>query len=125
MRHRARQRSPKGAGPDRCLLPAAQAGAPQPLKNPFEPQSAGPWQLPPVAMLNHRSSDLRIPPRVSTSADWYNRSRSAYVGVDGTSDFNALNSGRHNEEVQLCAFDVLAMEATICVVFRSRCARPI
>ena len=22
-------------------------------------------------MLNHRSSDLRIPPRVSTSADWY------------------------------------------------------
>src|SRR6185369_10172861 len=45
--------------------------APQPLKNPFEPQSAGPWQLPPVAMLNHRSSDLRIPPRVSTSADWY------------------------------------------------------
>src|SRR6516164_8754164 len=25
-------------------------------------------------MLNHRSSDLRIPPRVSTSADWYNLS---------------------------------------------------
>jgi hypothetical protein len=24
-----------------------------------------------VAMLNHRSSDLGIPPRVSTSADWY------------------------------------------------------
>ena len=29
------------------------------------------WQLPPVAMLNHRSPDLRIPRRVSTSADWY------------------------------------------------------
>jgi putative tryptophan/tyrosine transport system substrate-binding protein len=27
----------------------------------------------PVAMLNHRSSDLGIPPRVSTSADWYKR----------------------------------------------------
>jgi ATP-dependent DNA ligase len=26
------------------------------------------------------------------------------------SDFNALHSGRHNEEVQLCAFDVLAMD---------------
>ena len=31
------------------------------------------------------------------------------LGVDGISDFNALHSGRHNEEVQLCAFDVLAM----------------
>jgi bifunctional non-homologous end joining protein LigD len=30
------------------------------------------------------------------------------LGVDGISDFNALHSGRHNEEVQLCAFDVLA-----------------
>jgi hypothetical protein len=26
------------------------------------------------------------------------------------SDFNALHSGKHNEEVQLCAFDVLAMD---------------
>jgi bifunctional non-homologous end joining protein LigD len=32
------------------------------------------------------------------------------LGVDGYSDFNALHSGRHNEEVQLCAFDVLAMD---------------
>jgi len=32
------------------------------------------------------------------------------LGVDGYSDFNALNSGKHNEEVQLCAFDVLAMD---------------
>jgi len=28
----------------------------------------------------------------------------------GISDFNALHSGKHNEEVQLCAFDVLAMD---------------
>jgi ATP-dependent DNA ligase len=32
------------------------------------------------------------------------------LGVDGTSDFNALHSGRHYEEVQLCAFDLLAMD---------------
>jgi ATP-dependent DNA ligase len=32
------------------------------------------------------------------------------LGVDGISDFNALHSGTHNEEVQLCAFDVLAMD---------------
>ena len=29
------------------------------------------------------------------------------LGVDGISDFNALHSGQHNEEVQLCAFDIL------------------
>ena len=32
------------------------------------------------------------------------------LGADGISDFNALHSGRHNDEVQLCAFDVLAMD---------------
>src|SRR5215470_4178413 len=32
------------------------------------------------------------------------------LGVDGYSDVNALHFGRHNEEVQLCAFDVLAMD---------------
>ena len=31
------------------------------------------------------------------------------LGVDGRSDFNALHSGKQNGEVQLCAFDVLAM----------------
>jgi bifunctional non-homologous end joining protein LigD len=31
------------------------------------------------------------------------------LGVDGVSDFDAPHSGRHNEEVKLCAFDVLAM----------------
>jgi bifunctional non-homologous end joining protein LigD len=30
------------------------------------------------------------------------------LGVGGILDFNALHSGRHNEEVQLCAFDILA-----------------
>ena len=32
------------------------------------------------------------------------------IGVDGVSDFNALHSGKHNEKVQLCAFDVLALD---------------
>ena len=36
--------------------------------------------------------------------------KAVVLGVDGNSDFNALHSGRHNEEVQLCAFDVLAMD---------------
>jgi hypothetical protein len=31
------------------------------------------------------------------------------LGANGISDFNALHSGKHNE-VQLCAFDVLAMD---------------
>jgi bifunctional non-homologous end joining protein LigD len=30
------------------------------------------------------------------------------LSVDGVSDFNALHSGQHNEEVQLYAFDILA-----------------
>jgi bifunctional non-homologous end joining protein LigD len=32
------------------------------------------------------------------------------LGVDGVSDFNALHSGSQNGEVQLCAFDVLAID---------------
>jgi ATP-dependent DNA ligase len=32
------------------------------------------------------------------------------LGIDGRSDFNALHSRKHNHEVQLCAFDVLAMD---------------
>ena len=31
------------------------------------------------------------------------------LGVDGVSDFDALHSGKHNEEVQLYAFDILAL----------------
>jgi bifunctional non-homologous end joining protein LigD len=30
--------------------------------------------------------------------------------LDGIADFNALHSGRHNSEVQFCAFDVLALD---------------
>ena len=30
--------------------------------------------------------------------------------LDGMPDFNALHSGKHNAEVQFCAFDVLVME---------------
>jgi len=30
------------------------------------------------------------------------------LGVDGISDFNALYSGKHNDEAQLYAFDCLA-----------------
>jgi ATP-dependent DNA ligase len=30
------------------------------------------------------------------------------LGLDGISDFDALHSGKHNDEVQLCAFDILA-----------------
>lgn len=32
------------------------------------------------------------------------------LGIDGRSDFSALHSGKHNAEVQLCAFDVLQLE---------------
>ena len=31
------------------------------------------------------------------------------LGVDGISDFDALHSGKHNDEVQLYAFDILAL----------------
>jgi bifunctional non-homologous end joining protein LigD len=30
------------------------------------------------------------------------------LGVDGISDFNDLHSGKHDDEVQFCAFDILA-----------------
>jgi bifunctional non-homologous end joining protein LigD len=32
------------------------------------------------------------------------------LGLDGVSDFEALYSGGHNDEVQLYAFDVLALD---------------
>jgi ATP-dependent DNA ligase len=32
------------------------------------------------------------------------------LGVDGRCDFNALHSRKQNQEVQLCAFDVLAID---------------
>ena len=33
------------------------------------------------------------------------------LGVDGVADFNALHSRRHDDEVQLYAFDILALDA--------------
>jgi len=33
--------------------------------------------------------------------------KAVILGVDGISDFDALHSGKHNDEVQLCAFDML------------------
>jgi bifunctional non-homologous end joining protein LigD len=44
------------------------------------------------------------------------------LGIDGISDFNALHSGKHNHEVQLYAFDLLAMDGDD--LFRFQCARP-
>ena len=32
------------------------------------------------------------------------------LGLDGISHFDALHSGKHNDEVQLCSFDVLALD---------------
>jgi bifunctional non-homologous end joining protein LigD len=34
----------------------------------------------------------------------------ATLGVDGVSDFNALHSNKHNDQVQLCVFDVMAID---------------
>jgi bifunctional non-homologous end joining protein LigD len=35
---------------------------------------------------------------------------SVILGVDGIADFNALHSGKQNDQVQFCAFDVLAID---------------
>jgi ATP-dependent DNA ligase len=43
------------------------------------------------------------------------------LGVDGVSDFNALHSGKSNDEVQLYAFDILAVGGDN--LRPSRCAR--
>jgi bifunctional non-homologous end joining protein LigD len=36
------------------------------------------------------------------------------LGVDGISDFNGVYTGQHNDEVQLYAFDVLALDGETC-----------
>ncbi len=44
---------------------------------------------------------------------WHRRllqAEAVLLGVDGISDFNGLHSRRHNDEVQLYAFDILALE---------------
>ena len=45
------------------------------------------------------------------------------LGVDGVSDFDALHSGKHNEEVQLYAFDMLAGDGDDMRSLPSRCGR--
>ena len=55
------------------------------------------------------SVDCRVPLR-NRIKQFVLDGEAVVLGVDGTSDFNALHSGRRNEEVQLCAFDVLAMD---------------
>jgi ATP-dependent DNA ligase len=44
------------------------------------------------------------------------------LGADGISDFNGQHSGKHNDEVQLYAFDCLALDGV--GVCRCPCARP-
>jgi ATP-dependent DNA ligase len=46
------------------------------------------------------------------------------LGIDGISDFDALQSRKHDEEVQLYAFDMLAGRATNTAGCRYPCARP-
>jgi hypothetical protein len=47
------------------------------------------------------------------------------LGVDGgISDFEALHSGRHDEEVQLYTFDMLAGDGMTCGGYPCPCARP-
>jgi hypothetical protein len=53
------------------------------------------------------------------------RCEAVILGVDGISDFNALCSGKHNEEVQLCAFDVLALDGDDLCRRPLSCASPI
>jgi bifunctional non-homologous end joining protein LigD len=46
------------------------------------------------------------------------------LAVDGISDFNALHSGKHNDEVQLYTFDILALGGDDLRTCPCRCARP-
>jgi bifunctional non-homologous end joining protein LigD len=46
------------------------------------------------------------------------------LGVDGVAHFNALHSRRHDEEVQLYAFDILALDGDDLRGLPCRCARP-
>src|SRR5580693_9133164 len=46
------------------------------------------------------------------------------LGVDGISDFDALHSGKHNEEVQCAPSTSSPRAVTICASCRSTCARP-
>jgi bifunctional non-homologous end joining protein LigD len=45
------------------------------------------------------------------------------LGVDGVAEFNVLHSRKHDHEVQLYAFDILALNGENCGAC-FRCARP-
>jgi hypothetical protein len=54
---------------------------------------------------------------VPTGAGWFHEIKQFVIDgeavilcVDGIADFNALHSGKQNGAVQLCAFDVLAID---------------
>ena len=47
------------------------------------------------------------------------------LGVYGVSDFDALHSGKHNDEVQLDAFDILVFDGDDLRPLPCRCARRI
>lgn len=51
------------------------------------------------------------------------RWRSGILGIDGISDFNALHSCKHEHQVQLYAFDVLAMAGNTSGSSHCTCAR--
>jgi hypothetical protein len=46
--------------------------------------------------------------------------KAVILGVDGISDFDALPSGKHNEEVQLYAFDMLAVDDASASAFHAQ-----
>jgi bifunctional non-homologous end joining protein LigD len=46
------------------------------------------------------------------------------LGVDGIADFNALHARKHDHEVQLYAFDILAMAGDDLRSLPCTCARP-
>jgi len=46
---------------------------------------------------------------LALSPDLPKHGEAVVLGVDGISDFNALHSRKHDHEVQLYAFDILAM----------------
>jgi ATP dependent DNA ligase domain len=62
-----------------------------------------PWEAASVGV-------LFLSPRKNREKQFVIDGEAVILGVDGISDFNALHSGKHNHEVQLYAFDVLAME---------------
>jgi bifunctional non-homologous end joining protein LigD len=49
-------------------------------------------------------------PGVSEPSSSSSIGKAVLLGVDGISDFDGLYSGQHNDEIQLYAFDILALE---------------